>query len=67
MPMPSRVASLLLGLPKLQQPVSEVRRGVPRELEAVILRCLRKNASQRFQRMADVQGARIALVYGPGE
>ena len=36
------------------QQISQVREGVPRELERVIVRCLRKDPSRRWQSMADV-------------
>ncbi len=46
------VAGLLKEQPKAP---SEVVREVPKELERIILRCLRKDPSRRFQNMGDVR------------
>jgi len=56
-----RISTLAAVVQQEPPTLAEARRGVPRELEAVILRCLRKNPSQRFQRMADVQAALLQL------
>lgn len=37
------------------KPISDVREGLPRELERVITRCLRKDPERRWQSMADVK------------
>jgi hypothetical protein len=39
------------------KPTSEVIPGLPRELDRVIARCLRKNPERRFQTMADLKVA----------
>jgi eukaryotic-like serine/threonine-protein kinase len=46
------LAALLRGQPKAP---SEVVPEVPKELEKIILRCLRQEPGQRFQNMADVR------------
>jgi serine/threonine protein kinase len=46
------LASLLKGQPK---PPSEVVPDVPKELERIILRCLRKEPARRFQHMTDLK------------
>jgi serine/threonine protein kinase len=46
------LASLLKEQPK---PPSEVVPDVPKELERIVLHCLRKEPSRRFQHMADVK------------
>lgn len=51
----STVSSILSDSPK---PVSATRVGVPRDLEKIIARCLRKDPNARWQGMADL---RIAL------
>jgi serine/threonine protein kinase len=49
-------AELLAALLKEQpRPPSEVVPDVPKELERIILRCLRKEPGRRFQTMADVR------------
>jgi Tol biopolymer transport system component/tRNA A-37 threonylcarbamoyl transferase component Bud32 len=47
-----RLASLLKEQPK---PPSEVVPDVPKELERIILRCLRKEPARRFQHMTDLK------------
>ncbi len=37
--------------------ISELAPGIPREIERVVVRCLRKNAARRFQDMADLKVA----------
>ena len=51
----STIAAILREEPK---PLSEVAEGLPREVERVVKRCLRKVRERRFQYMADV---RVAL------
>jgi serine/threonine protein kinase len=46
------LAALLKEQPK---PPSEIVADVPKELERIILRCLRKEAARRFQHMSDVK------------
>ena len=46
------LAALLKEQPK---PPSELVPDVPKELERIILRCLRKEPGRRFQHMADVK------------
>jgi serine/threonine protein kinase len=47
-----RLAAVLREQPKAP---SELTRGVPRDLEKVILRCLQKDLGRRFQQMQDVK------------
>ena len=49
------ISAVLRDEPK---PPSEIRAGVPRELERIIARCLRKDPGRRFQHMEDL---RVAL------
>ncbi len=51
----STIASILREDPK---PISQVAEGLPREVERIVRRCLRKDPEQRFQTMADL---RVAL------
>jgi serine/threonine protein kinase len=51
----STLSAILKDEPK---PVSSIMHGVPRDLEKIISRCLRKNPERRFQTMADL---RVAL------
>jgi serine/threonine protein kinase len=51
----STIASILRDEPK---PVSQVAKGLPREVERIVKRCLRKGPERRFQTMADL---RVAL------
>jgi eukaryotic-like serine/threonine-protein kinase len=49
-------AEMLAALLKEQpQPPSEIVADVPKELERIILRCLRKEAARRFQHMTDLK------------
>jgi len=50
----STIAAILRDDPK---PVSQVVEGLPREVERIVRRCLRKDAEQRFQTMADLKVA----------
>ena len=54
----SRMATISAVLRDEPKPASEIRPGVPRELERIIARCLRKDPGRRFQQMADL---RVAL------
>ena len=48
----STLAAILKDNPR---PASQVRRGLPREVERLISRCLRKQVDQRAQHMDDVK------------
>jgi serine/threonine protein kinase len=50
----STLASVLHNEPK---PLSQSTEGVPREVERIILRCLRKDPERRWQSMADLKVA----------
>ena len=54
----SRMATISAVLRDEPKPLSEIRAGVPRELERIIARCLRKDPGRRFQHMEDL---RVAL------
>jgi len=54
----SRMATISAVLRDEPKPLSEIRAGMPRELERIIARCLRKDPSRRFQHMEDL---RVAL------
>jgi Tol biopolymer transport system component/tRNA A-37 threonylcarbamoyl transferase component Bud32 len=43
------------------QPAGQLSAGVPRDLDKIIVRCLRKNPERRFQSMADVRVALLEL------
>ena len=51
----SKMSTLAAILNKEPKPVSELNRAMPRELEKIINRCLRKDPGQRFQHMDDVK------------
>jgi serine/threonine protein kinase/Tol biopolymer transport system component len=51
----SAAATLAAVMREQPQAPSEVASDVPRDLERVILRCLRKEADRRYQSMADVK------------
>ncbi|MCX6629968.1 MAG: protein kinase [Candidatus Solibacter sp.] len=46
------LSAVLRGEP---EPASSVRRGIPRDLDQIITRCLRKDPERRFQHMDDVK------------
>jgi hypothetical protein len=50
----STIAAILREEPK---PLSQVVEGLPREVERVVKRCLRKDRAQRFQHMDDLKVA----------
>jgi eukaryotic-like serine/threonine-protein kinase len=54
----NRMATLSSVLRDEPRPPSEIRVGVPRELERIVARCLRKDPGRRFQHMEDL---RVAL------
>jgi eukaryotic-like serine/threonine-protein kinase len=53
----SRLSTLSAILREEPKPASEVVEGLPRELERIIARCLRKSPERRFQTMADLKVA----------
>jgi eukaryotic-like serine/threonine-protein kinase len=54
----SRLSTLSAILREEPKPASEVVEGLPREMERIITRCLRKSPERRFQAMPDL---RVAL------
>ena len=62
----SRLSVLAKVLSEDPPPPSRLSAGVPADLEKVILRCLRKDASRRFQTMADLRVALEDLVVESG-
>jgi serine/threonine protein kinase/Tol biopolymer transport system component len=54
----STIAAILREEPK---PLSQVAEGLPRELERLVKRCLRKDPAQRFQHMDDLNVALMEL------
>ncbi len=59
----SIMAAILKEEPK---PPSQIAEGLPRELERIVRRCLRKDRSQRFQHMDDLKVALEELKKGVG-
>jgi serine/threonine protein kinase/Tol biopolymer transport system component len=53
----SQVSTLAAILHKEPQAVSQISEVVPRDLEKIIVRCLRKDAARRFQHMDDLKVA----------
>ena len=53
----SKMSTLAAILHKEPKPVSEVKEDLPRDLEKIINRCLRKDPSRRFQAMPDLKVA----------
>lgn len=53
----SKLSTLSAILKEEPKPVSNLTSHVPRDLEKIILRCLRKDPERRFQSMADVRVA----------
>ena len=53
----SRLATLTAILHEEPKPASQVAEGLPRELERIIARCLRKDPARRFQAMPDLKVA----------
>src|SRR5215469_8099011 len=53
----SKVSTLSAILREEPKPVSQVVEGLPRELERIIARCLRKSPERRFQTAADLKVA----------
>jgi eukaryotic-like serine/threonine-protein kinase len=53
----SKLSTLSAILREEQKPASQVVEGLPRELERIIARCLRKSPERRFQTMADLKVA----------
>jgi eukaryotic-like serine/threonine-protein kinase len=57
----SHDATLAAVLEAQPRPPSRIVRGMPRELERLILRCLRKDAARRYQTMLDVRNELLEL------
>ena len=53
----SKMSILAAVLNQEPKPASEISRALPRDLEKIISRCLRKDPSRRFQHMADLKVA----------
>ena len=53
----STLSTLSAVLREEPKPASQIVEGLPRELERIIARCLRKNPERRFQTMADLKVA----------
>ena len=53
----SKVSTLSAILREEPKPVSQLVEGLPRELERIIARCLRKSPERRFQTAADLKVA----------
>jgi Tol biopolymer transport system component len=53
----SKLSTLSAILREEPKPASQVVQGVPRDLEKIVARCLRKSPERRFQTMADLKVA----------
>jgi eukaryotic-like serine/threonine-protein kinase len=53
----SRLSTMSAVLREEPKPASQIVEGLPRELERIIARCLRKRPERRFQTMADLKVA----------
>ena len=53
----SKMSTLAAVLNQEPKPASEISRALPRDLEKIITRCLRKDPERRFQHMADLKVA----------
>jgi Tol biopolymer transport system component/serine/threonine protein kinase len=53
----SKLSTLSAILREEPKPASQITEGLPRELERIITRCLRKSPERRFQTMADLKVA----------
>ncbi len=53
----NRMSTLAAILHQEPKPLSEVDSRIPRELERIVMRCLRKDPERRFQHMADLKVA----------
>jgi serine/threonine protein kinase len=53
----SKVSTLAAVLREEPKPATQVVEGLPRELERIVVRCLRKSPERRFQTMADLKVA----------
>jgi serine/threonine protein kinase len=53
----TRASSIALVLREDRKPLSQVVEGVPRDVERIVRRCLRKDPEHRFQTMADLKVA----------
>src|SRR6202041_3763590 len=53
----SRLSTLSAVLREEPKPAGQIVESLPRELERIIVRCLRKNPERRFQTMADLKVA----------
>jgi eukaryotic-like serine/threonine-protein kinase len=52
---PSKMATLSSVIREEPKPIAEVAPGVPREVEKLVARCLRKDVERRAQHMSDVK------------
>jgi eukaryotic-like serine/threonine-protein kinase len=57
----SKISTLSAILKQEPEPVSSVAHDVPRDLDRIISRCLRKDVARRFQHMDDLQVALLDL------
>ncbi|HYW48010.1 MAG TPA: protein kinase [Bryobacteraceae bacterium] len=62
----TKVATLAAILRDEPRPIAAMRPGVPRELDDLVRRCLRKNPEERFQQMEDVRAQLQQLSAGGG-
>jgi Tol biopolymer transport system component len=53
----SKMATLAAILEKEPKPITEIAEGIPRDLEKIVHRCLRKDRERRWQTMADLKVA----------
>ena len=53
----NRISTMAAILQREPKPLTEICSRVPRELERIVMRCLRKDPDRRFQHMADLKVA----------
>jgi Tol biopolymer transport system component/serine/threonine protein kinase len=53
----SKMSTLAAILQKEPKPITEIAEGIPRDLERIVHRCLRKDRERRWQTMADLKVA----------
>ena len=63
----SHISTLAAVLHEEPEPVSRISGGVPKELERIITRCLKKDPERRFQHMDDVKVALEELRESPAK